>query len=813
MKKVLAILGLLFVLATGTTRAESPCVLFDRSQLAELRQRIAQPQYAKLWSRVLAQAEAYCDPASPEYLASKDLLPAPANPAELQLKNREALQVHWVGRTLTGPVTTLGIAYQLSGRREFGEAGAAFLQAVVQRYPVTDPIVAKGFAGGRGDIMRGLALGYDLLGDCLDDEARQRVASACADYIENFLREANDPKIWWSRVHNFNGVCGGAAGCLALALSDAYPDRVDAWAAECVKILERWLSDGFDEEGAYLEGVSYSAYGLSNTVLFADALERSGRGNLWNHPTFDKLPTFYALSLLPGEGVYDARNDSSYRGLGVLLLRLAEAKQNGLCRWLWDTSGEYASEGPASALFEMLWENHVPPVDPTAAGVPHAEHFRGRGLCVWRTGWNSSDVMFSIEAGPFAPVTHNQADKGHFTLYGLGHHWATDPGYANENGPKGRGQAMAHSQVLIDGAGQARSGAGCGTNGTIERYTNDSRYGYALADLTEAYQHNSKGMPGVGVAHAQRHAFFLYPREEAPAYAIVLDDIVKDDQPHEYTWQMMTDEVAVPQMSDSRAVLEPCSVSGSGSVAIAGEADPDSLSEHPGVSRWEFDVRQPGHYVLWARLLATGGARPADGLKVSLDDGAPVAARIPKGSDWAWVRVNSADEEASKGHELAAGKHHLAVELRQPKLQLDCLLLTPHKQAPPYFSNLPDDAILLEAEAGQLAEPLRIVSEPPPQARLVARLFAAAAVTLSTDRFQPVDDRGPASFPRFRASTQAVNPRFIAVLLPLPRNVAEPEVSVENREGTRVVHVRWPGHTDTVIWSDSDGSATLQDVP
>ena len=47
--------------------------------------------------------------------------------------------------------------------------------------------------------------------------------------------------------------------------------------------------------------------------------------------------------------------------------------------------------------------------------------------------------MFSIEAGPYYPVTHNQADKGHFTLYGLGERWAVDPGYANEHEPKGRG--------------------------------------------------------------------------------------------------------------------------------------------------------------------------------------------------------------------------------------------------------------------------------------------------------------------------------------------------------------------------------------
>ena len=51
---------------------------------------------------------------------------------------------------------------------------------------------------------------------------------------------------------------------------------------------------------------------------------------MFNHPTFEKLSEYYALSLLPGERVYDARNDSSYSGLNVSSLKLAAAKNSGL---------------------------------------------------------------------------------------------------------------------------------------------------------------------------------------------------------------------------------------------------------------------------------------------------------------------------------------------------------------------------------------------------------------------------------------------------------------------------------------------------
>jgi len=51
-----------------------------------------------------------------------------------------------------------------------------------------------------------------------------------------------------------------------------------------------------------------------------------------------------------------------------------------------------------------------------------------------------------------------------------------------------------------------------------------------LADCTEAYNRNSAGKPGAVVQHARRHALFAYPHRGAPAYAVVVDDLCKDDR-------------------------------------------------------------------------------------------------------------------------------------------------------------------------------------------------------------------------------------------------------------------------------------------
>ncbi len=66
--------------------------------------------------------------------------------------------------------------------------------------------------------------------------------------------------------------------------------------------------------------------------------------------------------------------------------------------------------------------------------------------------------------------------------------------------------------------------------------------GRRLADCTEAYSRNNSGLPGAVVQHARRHAFFVYPQDGAPAYAVIMDDIRKDERSHEFTWQMMFSE-------------------------------------------------------------------------------------------------------------------------------------------------------------------------------------------------------------------------------------------------------------------------------
>lgn len=527
--------------------ADEPFLFFDEGAVPVLRERIEQPRYNQIWQALKADADAFITPGSPLYAAPEAYAQKPIREAE----NSKTRVGHSYGRDLTTWCNTLGFAWQMTGDEAYARHGIALLLAGTTP-AVTEAVMTGRFPGMRGDMMRALATGLDLFSDAMTDEQRAQISAVAREYLiyhaEEFAPE-DSPWRGTRRNHNFSGVCGGAIGMLAILLHEDYPDEAPAWLNLGREISRNWLAHGLDEQGACVEGVLYMNYALGNLVIFADALYRfDGERELLDNPNLQNVPLFLAMEILPGEQDFDARNDSLYRayvsgrahGSPYLLLMASgfsgATEENPLAAWLWQSI-----EKMEPNFLQIVWGNSVTPRSPEdLIERPYGEHFEGRGLCVWRTGWSKQDTMFSIESGLYRPITHNQADKGSFTFYGLGYRWAVDTGYGNNKTPDGRCQTVAHNCVLIDGKGQALSGAGLGTDGQVVRYENNERYGYALTDNLSAYQRNNAGVPSVPLSKALRHAFYLRPADDIPAYAVVLDDIEWDEREHEFTWQMIT---------------------------------------------------------------------------------------------------------------------------------------------------------------------------------------------------------------------------------------------------------------------------------
>ncbi|MHB8993625.1 MAG: heparinase II/III domain-containing protein [Armatimonadota bacterium] len=754
-----------------------PALWFSKQDIPRLQKVIASEPEATVWRGILQRAEGLCTPGSGQYADPETVSQRPQPPWKVQIVG------HHLGGRLTTWMETLGIAYQLTGDERFAHQGVLLLDAAVRTLPVTEPDIAQGFAGARGDIMRGFAVGYDWLGEAMTPEQKSAWAATSAGYVRNMLEEAAGDRVWWKPYHNFMGVAIGAAGLLSLELQPFFPTEAPQWREQCAELVRTWLESGFDEQGAYVEGTGYAVYGLSNALRFADALQRAGGPNLFESKRLRLVPHFFAMSLLPGEKVFDARNDANYAGLGDPgMLRLAEALGSGLGKWLWQNTG--GGDSP----FQIIWANSLAPQTPREAREPLAEHFAGRGLCVWRTGWDTSDVMFSIEAGPYYPVTHNQADEGHFTLYGLGQRWAIDSGYGNNRLPGGRDSTMAHNCILIDGEGMAPSGAGAGTSGKVLTYQNSERFGYAAADATDAYNRNNHGQPGAVVQHARRHSLLVRPLAGSPAYAVVLDDIQKDAQPHDYTWLMhLPDDMRV-ELTEDGATLSP----GSAAAQCFVETPADATGR--GETAWTFDLPQAGDYTLWGRVRATGKELgKTDSFLIQVDDQKPVDWHMPTVGTWTWGKIASGVPQQALSFRLPAGPHTVRVMTREAGAQLERLAITSYPDLKPPFSAEAGDLVLLP-ETASIKPPMALVRTPadPAAPRLRLWLTAAAPLRFSVDGYD--------GHQRLKASATAVSPEFAAVLLPLPSGAPEPRVTIERLEEELRLRVRHPQRTDQILW-------------
>lgn len=581
MRKIVVLV--IFMLSLEVANGTTPYLFFSKSDIPSLKAKAKSVEFRDEWKAYVAKADDFCNPKSPSYA---DPAKATVGYDEIALDYVTNVDCRgcYCGRRLADYMQNLGLVYHLTGKKKCRDQGVELLVSYAEALPVDHPFMVKGFDGCKADLVRGLIIGYDMFGEFLTHQQKEIFFKTSKGYLDDFITRAEKFSTLWRPYHNYSGVYGGAAGCIALQLKDYDKKLSESYVQRVMYVLKDWMWKGFDQRGAYLEGTAYSVYGLEPVVFFAAGLKREGGEDLFKHPALRNLINFYVMTALPGEKVMDARNDTDYDKPGAILLKLADEYKNGLCQWM------YSPTDLQSIFLRLIWSNDVKPVSPIEAGMPLAEHFEQRGLCVWRTGWDKNDVMFSIESGQFYPITHNQADKGQFTLYGFGYRWACDAGYGCNQEPNGRCQTVAHNCILIDGKGQSISGAGLGNNGKILVYDNNDAYGYALADTTEAYRQNivlyeekrifhygGESVHNMDLDHAYRHTFFVRKTAQNPAYAVVLDDIVKDKVEHEYCWQMLTwPDLKINLTDPNMTVLSPSSSDGGRSPKLFAFIDAES---------------------------------------------------------------------------------------------------------------------------------------------------------------------------------------------------------------------------------------------
>ncbi len=742
--------------------------------------------------------------------ADKLLTVEPVSPDRDYVAKSKTNSLLWpriVGIPLVAWMEKLGYAYIITGNRKYADKGIALLTATCRNFPVTNKKIQGGMPGARGHITYGLALGYLFFGSLMTSEQRDLIAETGKGYIDDFIRYFGDPKSAVYLAHNHIALNGAPAGILAWCFRhrSEFARRLE----KVVFLLEGWINHCFDPQGLYLEGHCYARYGMvPRMMIFAWLLRGSGGKDFFKNPRLKNMPFAFVETLIPGTRLHDTRGDNDYASAGLECLFLAVANQDPVAMWLWEKSQK---ELKNYFLTQWLLAQGTPKGVVDFAKFPLSAYFPIREYALWRTGWQKNDVLFSIESGPYGRApngkggSHAQSDKGHFCCYGLGEMWAIDSGYANDWFVQdSRSNSFAHNLVLIDGQGQVTRRV----DGKMTAYSNSKDFGYSCSDLTSAYNINDSGKTGAGLRRAIRQTLFIRPSNGIPAYAVVLDDMEKDNQRHRYSWLMMVPSDKIIELNKNGAMLK-CRPFRE--YVHTPEGAPNGRVE------WKFELAKPQTVSVWVRGMA-GAAYPvnSNSFWLKIDNRKPVKLELGHATSCNWYLFAGPAKKKSLvsrrlvpiKFNLGPGAHKLAFTTREKEAGLAEVYLAFDASTPFNPSknsrklNLADASIsggMVLNKTGRAASP-----------RCAVYINAASILKLSHDLYFPPNSHYPRIIQRLRADTVARNPYFAALLLPLPEKQKAPKVEFVRRDKILKITLKWENMTDTIKWSTGTDGKTIR---
>ncbi len=216
-----------------------------------------------------------------------------ASPACAPLRDVHNTHLHRA-REAQKRIVTLLVRWFQTGDERLREAAVGCVREMAgweywswMTWRISDPRPDAIFDLSYGENSATLAFAFDWLHDTLSDAERELFVSTARDRsLVPFLAHTKEPRwpYWYCLPHsNWNAVCAGGAGLLALAMYDELPEarRALPRVEKSIDVFMRGLQE---TGGGWTEGVGYWGYGMRYAFLYLLSHERAtGR----SHPLLE----------------------------------------------------------------------------------------------------------------------------------------------------------------------------------------------------------------------------------------------------------------------------------------------------------------------------------------------------------------------------------------------------------------------------------------------------------------------------------------------------------------------------------------------
>lgn len=424
-------------------------------------------------------------------------------------------------------VTTLGLAFGLTGETEFAERAWAELETAAA-FKDWNP---SHFLD-TSEMTAAFGIGYDWLYDVWTDEQRERLIDAIVTHgLEPGLNSyrGKEGYGWWVKAHhNWNQVCNGGLAIGALAIADEEPEL----AAEILHsglVSLRLAMRSFAPDGGWAEGPSYWDYATRYNVFHLAALETA----LGSSFGFTDFPGFAQTGEDP---IYLSGATEISFNFADGHARVTRAPQMFWLARRFDRPdyADWERRRASPNVFDLVWAARMPRVRHDFL-TPLDRFFAGLDVITMRSAWHEKIASFvGIKAGSNA-VNHSHLDLGSFVFEALGERWAIDLGSDDYNMPAYFGnrrwtyyrlRAEGHNTLVLNPGQGPDQDSSARARFTSHEFATQQ----AGIDLTPAC---AKAAPGT---HVARQFSLVNDRRDL----VVQDQIEPGDEPVDAWWFMHT---------------------------------------------------------------------------------------------------------------------------------------------------------------------------------------------------------------------------------------------------------------------------------
>lgn len=390
-----------------------PYLFFDSDSRSDLIKRSSVEPFKTLMARLREHADLYLKTPIPKLAKIVEGIPqyrsdGSYNPEFLRNNYDEA---YFQSYTVRDVIPTLAFAYQMTGDIEYGAAAKKWLLNFAARPELVRKDRAADFDAG--NMLFGMALGYDWLAELLSVSERRQVREAlkrnAGPIIAAAKRELNEARPDLHRGflgNNHTTRTNGLFGLVPLALLYEEPAACDWLDLEIQLHRDRLLPSAWAPDGEYLDAWDHFEAALEDTTPFLEALQRMGGENLFADPLlvdrFRGIPRYWLYGL-----------EYRFQGRSRLYswLALAAYLRDPVAQWLVMRDPRLST---VNEIFGYLfYDSTVPaeaPAEPTGS-----VYWPYSGMVKLCTGWTDPHgILMPFRCGP--EIGKDLGDQNGFRL-------------------------------------------------------------------------------------------------------------------------------------------------------------------------------------------------------------------------------------------------------------------------------------------------------------------------------------------------------------------------------------------------------------